>query len=167
MRSTLALSTISLAALAGLTAACGDSGGRSEGSASASASASATLGSGSLTHTGSSGEGTGDGVAPPLQLTAKLDGVPVVASWSSGATFLGSVDDNGIWDAVTRQELDNFGLDGVILKMPAFAPNGRNLAYVDHNNARGARCGRLSHAHARTFTGRTGRTCCRLARHPP
>ena len=37
-----------------------------------------------------------DGVAPPLQLTAKLDGSPVTAAWSSEASFLGSVDDNGL-----------------------------------------------------------------------
>lgn len=37
-----------------------------------------------------------NGVAPPLQLTAKLDGAPVTATWSSEATFLGSVDDLGI-----------------------------------------------------------------------
>lgn len=37
-----------------------------------------------------------NGVAPPLQLTAKLDGTPVTATWTSEATFLGSVDDLGV-----------------------------------------------------------------------
>ncbi|HEY0134296.1 MAG TPA: hypothetical protein VGB85_09455, partial [Nannocystis sp.] len=37
-----------------------------------------------------------DGVAPPLQLTAKLDGTPVTAVWTSEASFLGGVDDSGL-----------------------------------------------------------------------
>ena len=37
-----------------------------------------------------------NGAAPPLQLTAKLNGVPVTAMWTSEATFLGKVDDNGV-----------------------------------------------------------------------
>lgn len=37
-----------------------------------------------------------NGVAPPQQLTALLDGVPVDANWSNEATFLGSVNDDGL-----------------------------------------------------------------------
>lgn len=37
-----------------------------------------------------------NGVAPPLPLTAKLNGVAVTATWTSEATFLGKVDDNGV-----------------------------------------------------------------------
>ncbi len=37
-----------------------------------------------------------DGVTPELQLTAKLDGVAVTALWTSEASFLGAVDDNGL-----------------------------------------------------------------------
>lgn len=37
-----------------------------------------------------------NGNALPQQLVAKLDGVPVQASWSTEATFLGNIDDNGL-----------------------------------------------------------------------
>lgn len=37
-----------------------------------------------------------NGVAPPLQLTAKLNGAPVAATWSGEATFLAKVDDQGL-----------------------------------------------------------------------
>ena len=37
-----------------------------------------------------------NGAAPAVQLTALLDGAPVKATWSSEATFLGKVDDNGV-----------------------------------------------------------------------
>ena len=37
-----------------------------------------------------------NGVAPPLQLTAKLDGTPVQATWTGEASFLGEVDNNGL-----------------------------------------------------------------------
>src|SRR5262249_24704833 len=39
---------------------------------------------------------------------------------------------DGMWDAMTAQHLTGTGLDGVFLDMPAFAPNGTKLAYVDH-----------------------------------
>jgi hypothetical protein len=37
-----------------------------------------------------------NGVAPPQQLTALVDGQPVAANWSNEATFLGMVDDAGL-----------------------------------------------------------------------
>jgi len=39
---------------------------------------------------------------------------------------------DAMFDAVTGQKLAGTGLDGVYLDMPAFAPNGTKLAYVDH-----------------------------------
>jgi hypothetical protein len=40
---------------------------------------------------------------------------------------------DGMFDAVTGQKITGTGLDGVLLDMPAFAPDGSNIAYVDHN----------------------------------
>jgi hypothetical protein len=40
---------------------------------------------------------------------------------------------DALWDTTTGQKLVGLGLDGVLLDMPAFAPNGTKLAYVDHN----------------------------------
>lgn len=39
---------------------------------------------------------------------------------------------DGMWDSHTGQKLTGLGLDGVMLDMPAFAPNGSRIAYVDH-----------------------------------
>jgi len=39
---------------------------------------------------------------------------------------------DGMWDSTTGQKLANTGLEGVLLDMPAFAPNGTKIAYVDH-----------------------------------
>jgi hypothetical protein len=38
-----------------------------------------------------------------------------------------------MWDTTTGAKILNTGLDGILLNMPAFAPNGTKLAYVDHN----------------------------------
>lgn len=40
---------------------------------------------------------------------------------------------DAMFDALTGMKLPNTGLDGIFLDMPAFAPNGTKLAYVDHN----------------------------------
>lgn len=40
---------------------------------------------------------------------------------------------DGMFDAFTGMKLANTGLEGVFLDMPAFAPNGTKLAYVDHS----------------------------------
>ncbi len=40
---------------------------------------------------------------------------------------------DGMWDAVTGTKLENTGLEGVQLNMPAFAPDGSIIAYVDHD----------------------------------
>ena len=40
---------------------------------------------------------------------------------------------DGMWDALTGQKLAATGLDGITLNMPAFSPDGKKLAYVDHN----------------------------------
>lgn len=40
---------------------------------------------------------------------------------------------DAMWNAKTGQKLVGGGLDGVLLDMPAFAPDGTKLAYVDHN----------------------------------
>lgn len=39
---------------------------------------------------------------------------------------------DGMWNAVTGEKLENTGLEGVQLDMPAFAPDGSIIAYVDH-----------------------------------
>lgn len=39
---------------------------------------------------------------------------------------------DGMWNAQTGMKLLGTGLDGILLDMPAFAPNGTKLAYVDH-----------------------------------
>lgn len=39
---------------------------------------------------------------------------------------------DGMWDVATATKIAGTGLDGVFLDMPAFAPNGTKLAYVDH-----------------------------------
>jgi hypothetical protein len=39
---------------------------------------------------------------------------------------------DGLWDAVTGAKIPGSGLDGTLLDMPAFAPDGTKLAYVDH-----------------------------------
>jgi hypothetical protein len=39
---------------------------------------------------------------------------------------------DGMFDAMTGQKIPGTGLDGVMVDMPAFAPNGTKLAYVDH-----------------------------------
>jgi hypothetical protein len=39
---------------------------------------------------------------------------------------------DGMWDAYTGQKLTGLGLDGVFLDMPAFAPDGSKIAFVDH-----------------------------------
>ncbi len=39
---------------------------------------------------------------------------------------------DGMWDAQTGAKLTGLGLDGVFLDMPAFAPDGSRIAYVDH-----------------------------------
>jgi hypothetical protein len=41
---------------------------------------------------------------------------------------------DGLWDAHTGQHLTGLGLDGVFLDMPAFAPNGTKIAFVNHND---------------------------------
>jgi hypothetical protein len=41
---------------------------------------------------------------------------------------------DGLWDTHSGQHLTGLGLDGVFLDMPAFAPNGTKIAYVDHND---------------------------------
>ena len=41
---------------------------------------------------------------------------------------------DGMWDALTGQKLAATGLDGITLNMPAFSPDGKKLAYVDHNS---------------------------------
>lgn len=41
---------------------------------------------------------------------------------------------DGMWDAQTGAKLTGLGLDGVLLDMPAFAPDGSKIAYVDHNS---------------------------------
>jgi hypothetical protein len=41
---------------------------------------------------------------------------------------------DGMWDVATATKIAGTGLDGVFLDMPAFAPNGTKLAYVDHNS---------------------------------
>lgn len=41
---------------------------------------------------------------------------------------------DGMWDAQTGAKLTGLGLDGVFLDMPAFAPDGSKIAYVDHAN---------------------------------
>ncbi len=40
---------------------------------------------------------------------------------------------DGMWDAATGQKLTGLGLDGVFLDMPAFAPDGSRIAFVDHS----------------------------------
>ncbi len=40
---------------------------------------------------------------------------------------------DGMWNAQTGQKLTGLGLDGVLLNMPAFAPDGSKIAYVDHS----------------------------------
>ena len=44
----------------------------------------------------------------------------------------GGPDGDGMWDVATGQKIAGTGLDGVFLDMPAFAPNGTKIAYVDH-----------------------------------
>jgi len=39
---------------------------------------------------------------------------------------------DGLWDATTGMKLAGSGLDGVLLDMPAFAPKGHKLVYVDN-----------------------------------
>ena len=39
--------------------------------------------------------------------------------------------EDGMWDTKTGQKITGTGLDGILLGMPAFAPNGTKLAYVD------------------------------------
>jgi hypothetical protein len=41
---------------------------------------------------------------------------------------------DGMWDAATGTKILGTGLDGVQLDMPAFAPNGTKIAYVDHTS---------------------------------
>ncbi len=41
---------------------------------------------------------------------------------------------DGLWDTATGQKLTGLGLDGVMLDMPAFAPDGSGIAYVDHTS---------------------------------
>jgi hypothetical protein len=41
---------------------------------------------------------------------------------------------DGLWDTATGQHLTGLGLDGVYLDMPAFAPNGSKIAFVNHND---------------------------------
>ncbi len=43
----------------------------------------------------------------------------------------GSPTGDGMWDTATGQKITGTGLDGVFLGMPAFAPNGTKIAYVD------------------------------------
>ena len=38
----------------------------------------------------------------------------------------------GMWDTATGAPIPGTGLDGVQLDMPAFAPNGTKIAYIDH-----------------------------------
>ncbi len=40
---------------------------------------------------------------------------------------------DGMWDSHTGTKLTGTGLEGIFLDMPAFAPDGTRLAYVDHN----------------------------------
>ncbi|MEZ4451352.1 MAG: WD40 repeat domain-containing protein [Nannocystaceae bacterium] len=40
---------------------------------------------------------------------------------------------DGMWDAITGAKRANTGLEGIVLNMPAFAPNGSIIAAVDHN----------------------------------
>ena len=40
---------------------------------------------------------------------------------------------DGMWNAQTGQKILGTGLDGVMLDMPAFAPDGSRIAYVDHS----------------------------------
>lgn len=39
---------------------------------------------------------------------------------------------DGMWDTATGAKILGTGLDGIHLDMPAFAPNGTKIAYVDH-----------------------------------
>jgi len=39
---------------------------------------------------------------------------------------------DGMWNARTGTKLQNTGLEGVLLDMPAFAPTGTKIAFVDH-----------------------------------
>ncbi|MFO0618317.1 MAG: hypothetical protein U0414_37330 [Polyangiaceae bacterium] len=39
---------------------------------------------------------------------------------------------DGMWDTHTGQHITGTGLDGVFLDMPAFAPDGKKIAFVDH-----------------------------------
>jgi hypothetical protein len=41
---------------------------------------------------------------------------------------------DGLWDSHTGAHLTGLGLDGVFLNMPAFAPNGTKIAFVNHAN---------------------------------
>ncbi|MBL8743850.1 MAG: PD40 domain-containing protein, partial [Myxococcales bacterium] len=40
---------------------------------------------------------------------------------------------DAMFDAYTGQKLTGLGLDGIFLDMPAFAPDGSRIAFVDHN----------------------------------
>jgi len=41
---------------------------------------------------------------------------------------------DGMWDSKTGAKLTGLGLDGIMLDMPAFAPDGSRIAYVDHTS---------------------------------
>jgi hypothetical protein len=41
---------------------------------------------------------------------------------------------DGLWDTKTGAKLTGLGLDGVLLDMPAFAPDASKIAYVDHSS---------------------------------
>ncbi len=41
---------------------------------------------------------------------------------------------DGLWDTHTGQHLTGLGLDGVMLDMPAFSPDGKKIAFVNHSD---------------------------------
>jgi hypothetical protein len=42
--------------------------------------------------------------------------------------------EDGMWNTATGQKITGTGLDGIFLGMPAFAPNGTKIAYVDRTS---------------------------------
>ncbi|MFO0658979.1 MAG: dickkopf-related protein [Polyangiaceae bacterium] len=51
---------------------------------------------------------------------------------SGRPTFTGDPNYSGFFDVATGQEIPGTGLDDLTLDMPAFAPNGSRIAYIDH-----------------------------------